>query len=78
MPARQDLGAVLVKAGRYAKAEQAFREDLNRFPRNGWSLYGLAVALSKQGKNTEAENVEADFKQVWATADVEPGIAVSM
>ncbi len=78
VPARQDLGAVLVKAGRYAKAEQAFREDLNRFPRNGWSLYGLAVALSKQGKNTEAENVEADFKQVWATADVEPGIAVSM
>jgi tetratricopeptide (TPR) repeat protein len=72
VPARQDLGAVLLMAGRPAEAEQAFREDLAKFPENGWSLHGLATALRAQRKNAEAERAEADFRRIWETADVPP------
>jgi tetratricopeptide (TPR) repeat protein len=71
VPARQDLGVVLLAAGRSAEAEQAFREDLDMFPDNGWSLHGLAVALRAQGRGAEADATEASFNRVWATADVE-------
>jgi tetratricopeptide (TPR) repeat protein len=70
VPARQDLGAVWLRAGRAAEAEQAFREDLDTFPGNGWSLNGLATALRSQGRSAEAAAVEAEFERVWATADV--------
>jgi len=73
VPTRQDLGAVLLAAGRPADAERAFRGDLERFPANGWSLHGLAAALRAQGRADEAASVEADFRRVWRSADVEPG-----
>ncbi|MDX1646500.1 MAG: hypothetical protein R3304_05100 [Longimicrobiales bacterium] len=69
VPTRQDLGAVLLQAGRPAEAEVAFREDLDRFPGNGWSLHGLTVALRAQGKHAEAAVVEADLQAAWETAD---------
>ncbi len=54
IPVRHSLGAVLMKAGRFAEAEQVYRDDLARLPDNGWSLFGLAESLRKQKKN-EAE-----------------------
>ena len=69
-PMRQSLGAALLKAGRNAEAEQVYRDDLKRFPENGWSLYGLAAALRAQGKNDEARAVEQRFRKAWADADV--------
>ena len=69
-PIRQSLGAALLKAGRYAEAEKVYRDDLQRFPENGWSLYGLAAALRAQGKNAEAASVEQRFAKAWADADV--------
>lgn len=69
VPVRQELGAVLLAAGRPARAEQAFREDLARFPRNGWSLHGLARALEAQGRSREAAATMAEFRRVWAEAD---------
>lgn len=48
VPVRQDLGAVLLRIGRYAEAERAFREDLVRFPGNTWSLEGLERSLEGQ------------------------------
>jgi len=71
MPMRQRLGAVLLKAGRPAQAEKAFRDDLVHRPENGWSLRGLAQSLRGQKKTREAAAVEARFKKAWATADVE-------
>ena len=71
VPTRQDLGAVLLLAGRPTEAERAYREDLDRFPDNGWSLHGLATALRRQGRLAEAEAVHADFERVWETADVD-------
>lgn len=70
VPTRQDLGAVLLAAGRPAEAEAAFLADLERFPENGWSLRGLSLALRAQGKVSEADDVDAEFRRVWATADV--------
>lgn len=69
-PIRHSLGAALFRAGRNAEAEQVYREDLRRFPENGWSLFGLAQALGAQGKNAEAAAVDARFRRAWAGADV--------
>jgi predicted Zn-dependent protease len=69
-PVRQALGAVLLKAGRAADAEQVYREDLRRNPDNGWSLFGLAESLKAQGKTVEATQAEARFRKAWSAADV--------
>jgi len=69
-PVRQSLGAALLKAGRHAEAEVVYREDLKRFPENGWSLYGLAAALKAQGKSAEAAAAEKRFQKAWEGADV--------
>ncbi|HEY3257268.1 MAG TPA: tetratricopeptide repeat protein [Gemmatimonadaceae bacterium] len=69
-PIRESLGAALLKAGRNSEAEAVYREDLKRFPENGWSLFGLAAALRAQGKSAEAAEVEKRFAKAWAQADV--------
>lgn len=69
-PIRQSLGAALLKAGRPAEAEAVYREDLKRFPENGWSLFGLAAALRAQGKSAEAAAVDQRFSKAWSAADV--------
>ena len=68
-PTRQALGAALLKAGKPADAETAYREDLKRYPGNGWSLYGLADALSARGRVTEAVKAKKRFASAWAHAD---------
>ena len=57
-------------AGRQAEAEAVYREDLVRYPENGWSLYGLARSLRLQGKGDEASAVSARFQKAWQHADV--------
>ena len=69
-PARHTLGAVMLRAGRHAEAEQVYRNDLARYPRNGWSLFGLSKALRLQGKEAEANEADRQFKQAWMKADV--------
>jgi len=69
-PVRHSLGAALVKAGHHVEAEKVYREDLRRFPENGWSQFGLAQALRAQGKNTEAAAADAGFRRAWASTDV--------
>ncbi len=68
-PVRESLGAVLLEAGRAAEAERVYREDLKRFPENGWSLYGLAQSLRVQGKAEEARTVQARFEKAWKYGD---------
>ena len=69
-PIRQALGAVLLKAGRAAEAEQVYREDLRRNPGNGWSLFGLAQSQRAQGKTAEAAQTDERFRRAWSRADV--------
>jgi tetratricopeptide (TPR) repeat protein len=72
-PVRHTLGAVLMRAGRYAEAEQIYRDDLAHYPENGWSLFGLGSALRIQKKDKEAAAVEARFRSIWVRADVKLG-----
>lgn len=70
IPVRHFLGAALLAAGLPAEAEQVYRDDLQRHPANGWSLWGLTQSLRAQHKGHEAEAVEQQFKAAWAHADV--------
>jgi tetratricopeptide (TPR) repeat protein len=74
VPVRQDLGAVLLRAGNAREAEAAYREDLEHFPLNGWSLAGVARALRAQQRGDEALRVEEQLHQAWASADVKPPV----
>ena len=70
IPVRHSLGATLMQNGRYAEAEQVYREDLKHLPGNGWSLFGLTSSLRAQKKNAdEAAANQAKFKKLWAKAD---------
>lgn len=70
IPVRHDLGRVLLEAGKPADAERAYREDLERFPANGWALKGLELSLRAQGKTAEADEVAKEFSEAWKGADV--------
>jgi tetratricopeptide (TPR) repeat protein len=70
LPVRQQLGAVLLVAGRAAEAEAVYREDLEHFRENGWSLFGLAQCLRARKADAEAAAVEKRFARAWARADV--------
>ena len=70
VPVRHALGAALLKDGQATEAEAVYREDLRRWPDNGWSLYGLAKSLEKQDKKDEAAAARAKFDEVWKHADV--------
>jgi tetratricopeptide (TPR) repeat protein len=72
-PTRLALGDVLLEAKKPADAEQVYRDELQRNPENGWSLFGLARALKAQGKKQEAQEVSDRFAKAWANADVELG-----
>ncbi len=70
-PTRQSLGKSLLAAHRYAEAEAVYRKDLEDYPRNGWSMFGLIQSLEAQFKRAEAETVRRQFRQVWENADIE-------
>ena len=69
-PTRQSLGAALLASGRLAEAQSVFEADLEQYPMNGWSMFGLAEALRRQGDEAGAEQMTARFKTVWQFADV--------
>jgi tetratricopeptide (TPR) repeat protein len=73
-PVRESLGAALYRDHQYTEAEKAFREDLDRNPRNPRSLFGLSESLRAEGRETEAGLVRAQFQQAWKNADVELAI----
>lgn len=69
-PARHNLGAVLLQAGRANEAEVVYWEDLRNNAENGWALFGLAQALRAQKNDAEAARIEQRFQKAWAKADV--------
>jgi hypothetical protein len=71
-PERERLGAVLLKARRFAEAERVFRADLAKHTQNPRSLYGLYRALEGQ-KKYAATQTKASFEKAWAAADVTLG-----
>jgi tetratricopeptide (TPR) repeat protein len=69
-PVRESYGAALLRQGRAADAERAFRADLERNPRNPRSLLGLAESLEAQGKTADAAWARAQFEVASKDADV--------
>ncbi|MEX0942356.1 MAG: hypothetical protein WD002_07405 [Pseudomonadales bacterium] len=70
-PTRQSLGQALMAAGKPAAAEAVYRKDLEDYPHNGWSMFGLARALEAQQKTAEANKQMMMFNQMWQQADIE-------
>ncbi|MBV9340718.1 MAG: hypothetical protein JO159_07480 [Acidobacteria bacterium] len=64
-PVREALGATLFMNGDAAGAEQVFRADLERNPRNPRSLFGLKQALKAQGRDYDAAFVDREFSTAW-------------
>ena len=69
-PTRQSLGRVLIEAGKFAEAEAVFRKDLEDYPRNGWSMFGLYKVLEIQGKTKEAKKYKDKFDVIWQLSDI--------
>jgi len=70
IPTRQNLGAILLKANKYAEAEAVYKQDLEKLRQNGWSLIGLHNSLELQGKTEEAKAIKKEFEKAWADADI--------
>jgi tetratricopeptide (TPR) repeat protein len=70
-PVRNIAGQITLDAGRFSDAEAFFREDLDHFPENGWSLFGLKLSLEAQGKSEAAAVVADRFESAWMRADYE-------
>jgi tetratricopeptide (TPR) repeat protein len=68
VPVREDLGELLIKAGRPDEAEQVFRADLKRFPNNLWAQQGLAETLRVLHRETEAEALAERVRDLRAPA----------
>jgi tetratricopeptide (TPR) repeat protein len=64
-PVRESLGAALLMSGDATGAEKAFREDLDRHPRNPRSLFGLEQALKAQKRDYDAGFVRKEFEASW-------------
>jgi hypothetical protein len=70
LPVREVLGGVLLLNGQAAEAEKVFRAEIEKHPRNGRALFGLAESLSQQGQTSSAQMVQREFEHAWANADV--------
>jgi len=69
-PVRESLGGALLLNGQAARAEAVFRADLEQYPRNPRSLFGLMKALEAQKMNANLEVVRREFEAAWKNADV--------
>jgi len=67
IPARQYLGNVMLKAGKYATAEKVYNADLRVNPGNGWSLTGLTIAQKGLKKPVTSK---AQLAKAWAIRDI--------
>jgi pimeloyl-ACP methyl ester carboxylesterase/tetratricopeptide (TPR) repeat protein len=71
LPAREWLGGALLASGDFARAEEVFRAEIAKHPRNGRALFGLMESLKRQNKISSAKMVEVEFKKAWETADTQ-------
>ena len=69
-PVRESLGGALLLNGQAGRAEAVFRADLEQYPRNPRSLFGLLKALEAQNKSANIEEVRTECEAAWKNADV--------
>jgi len=68
-PVRESLGGALLSNGQAGRAEAVFRVDLEQYPRNPRSLFGLFKSLEAQKKSASVEEVRREFEAAWKNAD---------
>ncbi|GGB82439.1 hypothetical protein [Dyadobacter sediminis] len=78
LPARQYLGAILLKMKKPLEAEKVYREDLIWNPGNGWSQIGLHRSLEMQKKNEMLAKLKSGYKKSFSHAEVIPPASVYM
>lgn len=76
LPARQYLGAALIKGGQYKKAVAVFTRDLQINPGNGWSLTGLQTCYRQLKNATALPPVQKQLKAAWSIKDIPVDAAV--
>ena len=76
IPARQYMGAYLLKMHKALEAEKIYKEDLIANPENGWSLLGMYNSLSAQHKISGAAKFKARYMIAFKSADVKPVASV--
>jgi tetratricopeptide (TPR) repeat protein len=64
-PARQSLGAALLRSGKLDAAEEVFRASLARTPSNGWALRGLMEVYRKRGDSAALAATQKRFDTTW-------------
>ena len=69
-PVRESLGSALLMNGQADNAEAVFRADLEQYPRNPRSLFGLLKSLEAQKRISDTEWVRREFEAAWKRADV--------
>ena len=70
-PTRESLGGALLRAKRYEEADLIFRQDLERNPNNGRSLWGRWQALRAQDGDVPATLVvRRRWQDAWNDADI--------
>jgi tetratricopeptide (TPR) repeat protein len=70
LPVRHNYGAFLLDQKQYAEAEKIYKEDLNVFRNNGWSLIGLHSSYLGQGEESSAKETMIRFEEAWQYADI--------
>lgn len=71
IPARQYLGNVLLKAGKYDEAIAVLKHDLVINPKNGWSLTGLKTAYTHKRNSKALADVNAQLKDAFSISDTD-------
>jgi len=70
LPILTTKGGILLRNGQYSEAEQVFRQDLAKHPRDGRALFGLLVSLKRQNKEWDAYWTEQALKNAWQYSTV--------
>ena len=60
----------MLKAENYVEAEKIYKQDLDYYRSNGWSLMGLYQSLLGQGKIEEAQKIKLQFDKSWEKSDI--------
>lgn len=69
-PTRQSLGHALLINKNFKQAVEVFNKDLERYPRNGWSYYGLHKAYEGLGNNSESLKALNKHENIWQMSDI--------
>jgi tetratricopeptide (TPR) repeat protein len=70
-PTRQSLGHALLLNKDFEAAVEVFNKDLENYPRNGWSFYGLHKAHQSLENKNQSQAALDKFKEIWQFSDVE-------